>query len=211
MTAVEQLLSEFIEAWNAGKRPDLAAYLDRAHKDERDELADSIETWLMIAPTPEYDDATRAEISADPILTAALAAGAETATPWATRVRKLREQAGLAVDQVAERLVAVLRLPAEPERTAEYLARAERDELDERRLSRRLIGALAAVLGADPDELRPAWGSPALTMQHYRIDADTIDQQALRSQFDAVSRAASAPEPAPLDELDRLFVGGPDA
>jgi len=214
MTAIEQLLSEFIEAWNAGRRPDLEAYLERAPEDQRDELADEIETWLMIAPPPAYDEATRAEIAADPILIAALAAGAETVTPWATRVRALRERAGLKIEQVAERLGAALKLPAEPRRTTEYLTRAERGEFDERRLSRRLVTALATVLGADPDELRPAWPGPALTVQHYRTYSDApIDQKALRKQFDAVSRAASVPPPSapPLDELDRLFLGGPDA
>jgi transcriptional regulator with XRE-family HTH domain len=207
----EQVLGEFIDAWNAGERPDPETYLRRVPSTQRDELADEIQMWLLIAPTPDYDDATRDAIAADPVLLAALAAGEETAKPWAVRLRAFRERAGLAREQVAEALSAALQLPGDTDRTLAYLAQAEQDELDERRISRRLVRALASVLDTDVDALRPAWGSPGIAVQRYRLADDNLDEETLRAQFDALSRAASSPAPAPLDDVDRLFLGGPDA
>lgn len=205
MTALEQLIGEFVDAWNKGLRPDAAEYLDRAEPAERAELARQLDAWMLVAPTPDYDDATRAALRAEPALAAALQAAAEQREPLAARMPKLRERAGLAVDEVARRLVALFDL-SDATRTADYLQRLERDELDERRLSRRLLTGLAAILGADPDALRPA-AKPANAL--YRADdasAFTADD------LDALSRAALTPAPRQqLDDVDRLFVGGPGA
>ena len=42
----EQVLSDFIDAWNAGGRPRVRDYLARVPEAERDALADEISTWL---------------------------------------------------------------------------------------------------------------------------------------------------------------------
>lgn len=212
MTSIEQVLSEFIEAWNSGQRPDLLVYIDRVPEADRDALAEEIGMWLQVAPTPDYDDATRAEIAADPRLQAALAAGAASAQPWATRVRTLREKAGLAVEQVAERIAALAGQPGRGEHAAIYLTQLERSELDERRVSKRLISALAAALGTDRESVLPSpgWGTPVAAAQYYRAEGNVDD--AIAADFDALSRAAAAPAPArEMDEIDRLFLGGPDA
>jgi hypothetical protein len=110
-------------------------------------------------------------------------------------------------------------------RAASYLARVERDELDSARLSRRLLDALAAILGADRDLLAPL-GLPVPTAaapaQAFFRSAATPGEW-VEDDIDALSRAALAPAPAsptpsaagapspPADELDRLFLGGPDA
>ena len=67
MSTIEQLLGEFIDAWNAGERPDVDAYLRRARKKDRDELASQLETWLQIAPTPSYSKSSRAAIAKEPV------------------------------------------------------------------------------------------------------------------------------------------------
>ncbi|MTD46418.1 helix-turn-helix domain-containing protein [Conexibacter sp. W3-3-2] len=212
MTSIEQVLSEFIEAWNSGRRPDVVAFLDRVAATDRDELAEEIGLWLEVAPTPDYDDATLASITADPRLQAALAAGAASVQPWSARVRALRERAGLAVEQVAERIAALVGQQGQEARTAAYLTRLEADELDERRVSGRLVSALAAALGADRDALLPGptFTGRALAAQNYRAEGEV--DASLSADFDALSRAAAAPAPArELDEIDRLFLGGPDA
>jgi hypothetical protein len=43
----------------------------------------------------------------------------------------------------------------------------------------------------------------------FRADDDAAEQMA--RDIDVLSRAAMAPAPAPMDELDVLFCGGPDA
>ena len=75
----DRILSEFIDAWNAGSRPDVDDYLARAPAEQQSELADQLLSFLTFAPTPSYDDDTLAAIRAEPIVAAALAAPASAA------------------------------------------------------------------------------------------------------------------------------------
>lgn len=207
MSTIEQLLGQFIEAWNAGERPDVREYLERAPEGERDRLAGLLSTWLEIAPTPDYDEATLAQIAREPALRAALDALAAEPLPVAERIAALRERAGLGVGELARRLARLFALDDEA-RAAEYLERLERGELDPRRMSRRLLAGLAAILGADRGELPLR---PALAGGQTFFRAEDSDEW-LATGIDALSRAALAPAPdvEPLDELDRLFLGGPE-
>lgn len=197
------LLDEFIEAWKAGRRLDVDAYLARAPKAERDELAEQIGMWLEIAPTPDYDAATRAQIAQEPALVAALR------PPLPERLRRLRESAGLDVRELAQRVVAAFGL-SDADRAADYLGRLEAHDLDEKRLSNRLLGALETILGADllPRLAPPAPAASPARKAFFRANAPTEE---VMSEIDTLSRAAFTGAPQPLDELDRLFVGGPNA
>jgi transcriptional regulator with XRE-family HTH domain len=209
MTMIEQVLGEFLDAWNAGLRPDVDTYLQRVSGAERDELAAQLATWLEIAPTPDYDEATRTAIRQEPVLRAALDAAAEMRSPLAARLPTLRKRAGLAVRDVAHRLVAIFGLDDEA-RARAYLEQIERNELDASRISRRLLDALAVILGVDRDQLAPGPTALASGQAFFRSDEDA--EVWLADDIDALSRAALAPAPAsrPMDELDRLFLGGPD-
>jgi len=207
MNEADRLLGEFIDAWTAGKRPDVADYLDKIDETDRDDLADQLGEWLAIAPTPDYDAATREQIANEPLLLAALAAAAEQRKPLAERMPTLRERAGLSIRELAEKLVATFDLADEP-RAAAYLTRLESGELDERRLSHRLLDALAGTLAVEPEWLAPA-AAPAGDV-FFRSEVELGD--AVAEQIDLMSRTAmaSSPEGPPLDELDRLFLGGPE-
>lgn len=218
MTSIDQALGEFIDAWNAGERPDLDACLARVPEGpERDELSGALLAWLEIAPTPDYTEAQLTEIRADPALQAALAAGREAHDPWSVRLPALRRRAGLAITDLADRLAETFGLAGQEARTVAYLERMERDDLDERRVSRRLLDGLADVLGVDPSQVAPAIRrlTPALPPAAapaggtlFRAGAQAPDGNV---DIDLLARAAMAPAPAKLDELDRLFLGGPDA
>lgn len=209
MTTIEQLIGEFIDAWNAGRRPDIDAYLERAEPAERDELAAQLMTWLELAPTPDFDAQARAAISSEPSLAAALTTAAVLRSPLAERLPNLRQRAGMAIGDLAARLTQLFALDDEP-RAAAYLEQIERNELDERRISRRLLDALAAILGADRDQLNP---SPvALAGGHAFFRAEEDADKWIAEDIDVLSRAAVSPAPAgPMDDLDRLFLGGPNA
>ena len=182
----DRLLSEFIDAWNAGRRPRVRDYLARLPDGpERDALAEAITDWLSVAPAPAYPDATRREIRADIAHVLAPA--------------RLRERSGLSVRELAARVARAFAV-TDVERTEAYLVRLEAGELEPSRVSRRLLDALAGLLGATP-VLRP--GAALFRAE----DADA----SLRSDIERLSRAALTPAPAPMDELDRLFTGGPDA
>ncbi len=126
--------------------------------------------------------------------------------PAAAPARAVRPR----VRDVARRLVAIFGVEDE-QRAARYLEQIERDELDPGRLSRRLLDALAAILGADRDQLAP--GPPAFAAGQAFFRADDDADRWIAEDIDVLSRAALAPAPAasPLDELDRLFLGGPEA
>lgn len=208
MTTISQLVGEFIDAWNGGRRPDVAQFLSRAAPEERDELAAQLEMWLELAPTPDYDEPTRQAIASDPVLMAALDAAASWRSPLAERLPTLRNRAGLAIRDVAGRLTELFGLDDE-KRAAAYLQQIERDELDERRLSRRLLDALATILGADIDQLAPSPAALSGGQAFFRAEENA--DVWIGEDIDVLSRAALSPAPsAPMDELDRLFLGGPN-
>ena len=138
MSTTDQVLSEFIDAWNAGRRPSVREYLARLPDGpDRDELADQITSWLEIAPAPVYP-----------------AVG-----PFRDRRRAGRRpaprrrpcaacDAGLSTPEVAARLVERLALDSsDVGRTTGYLERLENGGLDPTRVSRRLLDALGGLLG----------------------------------------------------------------
>ena len=93
MSTTEQLLSDFIDAWNAGRRPRVRDYLARLPDGpERDDLADQLTSWLEVAPTPAYSEPTRAEISRTPALARLRDATDQDAGLWPTLVPTLRER-----------------------------------------------------------------------------------------------------------------------
>src|SRR3954454_15722265 len=62
----EQVLSEFVDAWNAGQRPDVDEYIARVPAEEQVALGEELATFLTFAPAPAYSEdaltAIRAEI-----------------------------------------------------------------------------------------------------------------------------------------------------
>lgn len=209
MSTTDELLEQFIEAWNAGRRPDLRDYLARAPAGERERLAELVRTWLELAPTPSYDEGALAAIAREPALAGALGALERERPAVAEQIATLRERAGLNLAEVARRLVRLFELD-DDQRAAGYLERLERGELDDARLSRRLLAGLAAILGAQTDELELR---PALTAGQTFFRSDEERDEAVAAGIDALSRAALAPAPGgePMDELERLFAGGPEA
>jgi hypothetical protein len=216
MSSPEHVLSAFIDAWNAGRRPRAREYLARVPDGPaRDELAERITTWLETAPTPAYDESTRAQIRSEPIVQRVFAAVGDDAGLWPQVIPELRARSGLSIGQVAARIVARFHLaPGNERRAADYLERMERGELEPSRVSRRLLDALGDVFGASGrtladagllgGALRPAAAGGTL----FRADEDTGDW--IAEDIEALSRAAMAPAPAPQDEVDRLFLGGPE-
>ena len=102
MTDPDRILSEFIDAWRAGERPDAGAYVDRAPPGARPELARTIEVFLTLAPEPEYDAAAWATLTADPAVARITAAvESDDAESWSALLPRLRERRGLSLDALA--------------------------------------------------------------------------------------------------------------
>src|SRR4051812_45799159 len=91
----EQVLSEFIDAWNAGQRPDVDDYVERVAEPERAELAQELMTFLTLAPSPSYTDANVEAMRSDPVVVAAREAAAETGGVLAPLLVRMRERASM--------------------------------------------------------------------------------------------------------------------
>ena len=217
MSTPDQVLSDFIDAWNAGQRPRTLEYLRRVPDGpDREQLAEQITAWLELAPTPDYDAGARSAIRAEPAVAAVLAGADADAGLWPATVPRLRARAGLSIRDVAARLVERFSLgEAAVERTADYLQRLERGELEPSRVSRRLLDALGGLLGVPGSALadagsfgrgfRPAAAGGTI------FRAAPHAERWVAQDIEALSQAAMSPAPPELDELDRLFIGGPDA
>lgn len=217
MSTTEQVLSDFIDAWNAGRRPRVIEYLARVPEGAvRDELADRISTWLELAPTPDYSQATRAEIRAEPIVRRVHEAVGEDAGLWPAVIPELRARAGLSVTDLAARIVQRFVLGGgNAQRTADYLQRMERGELEASRVSRRLLDALGEMLGSSGRALANAGmlggGMRAAGAGGTLFRADGRAGDRVARDIETLSQAGLTPAPPEMDELDRLFVGGVDA
>jgi hypothetical protein len=206
----ERILSEFIDAWNAGRRPDVDEHIARAPARERSELAEELLAFLAFAPTPSYGEAELAAIRAEPIVTEALTAAGERGGLLPALLPRLRERSSLTTPELAAELVGALALAREREaKTAGYLERLEHGELEPARISRRVFDALARVLGVPRSELEGAgdlsgWRAPAAPV--FRADQDAAE--AVGPHLELLADALAAPGGAERDEVDDLFLGG---
>lgn len=205
---LDRILSEFMDAWNAGRRPDVDAYLERVPAANRAELADEIASWLTWAPTPPLDHEDYEAIRAEPLVREVVAALDEPAGLWPSLLPRLRRRAQLSIAQIAERLTAQLGLQGREVKTADYLARMEEGRLDPTFVSRRVIDGLARILHVRADELEGAgalgaWASPAPAAL-FRAQAGAAD--AVHDHLELLAEGMAAP--AEWDEVDELFLGG---
>jgi transcriptional regulator with XRE-family HTH domain len=204
---IDMVLSEFIDAWNAGRRPRIDDYLDRVAAEEREELGEQIESWVLMAPSPQYSEETLAQIRAEPALAGALDEIAAQPELWPEVLPRLRERAGLRLRDLASRVTAAFGLGGQEDRAEGYLERMERGELDATRVSRRLLEALGNALGAN---LVGTGGVRAADPGMALFRAEEEAGASFEDELEILSRAALTPAPEPMDELDRLFLGGPD-
>jgi transcriptional regulator with XRE-family HTH domain len=208
----DRILSEFVDAWNAGRRPDVDDYLARVDENERDELANALMAFLRFAPTPEYSEETLAEVRADPIVAEALAAASGRAGLLPSLFVRLRVRLGLSNADVAGELVQSLSLPADrAPKAASYLDRLERGELEPSRISGRVFDALARVFGVPRSELEGAgdvggWIAPGAPATAFRASDDAADAAA--PHLDLLAKGLTTPGDAARDEVDDLFLGG---
>jgi hypothetical protein len=205
----DRILSEFIDAWNAGRRPSIDEYLARVPEPEREGLLEDITSYISWGPTPAYDDAALAQIRAEPAMAAALSGYRKRPASWPALLAARRQALALSADDLAARLVNVLGLASQRRaKTRDYLERAERGELDASRFAPRLLDALAELLQTSRRELRGAAGTwmPVQAAPAFRAGDDAA--MVTREHLELMADAAAAPSEADWDEVDDLFRGG---
>lgn len=210
----DRTLSEFIDAWNAGRRPDVDDFIARAPAEEQGALADELMSFLSFAPTPEYTDAALDAIRAEPIVADALAAPGAPGGLLPSLLAGLRERFSLSTPQLAAELVPILGLSADQVgKTGTYLDRLEHGELEPARVSRRVFDALARLFGVPRDQLEGAgdlsgWGPQALMSPAPVFRADEDATAAVAPHLELLADALEAPGGNDRDEVDDLFLGG---
>jgi hypothetical protein len=205
MTRAERLLGEFADDWSAGRRPSVSALVERAPAGERDALAQAIAAFLLTAGVPRYSAETVAELMRDPVVLATARALEGSSGLWPALLPRLRRQARLRREAVVTRLAESLGAGGREEKAARYLHELESGTLDSAGVSRRVLDALAAILGTSAAELEragdfPGLGGPAPATAWFR-GGEAAGAPSGRG-------AARRPSEEEWDELDRLFLGG---
>ena len=214
----DQILSEFIDAWNAGARPDVDDYLARASEPDRGELAEQLVAFMAFAPTPAYSDEALAAIREEPIVAAALGAPSARGGVLPALLVALRGRRSWTTPQVAGELARELEVSGEStSKIAAYLERLERRELDPSGVSSRVFDGLARLFGVPRDELEgaadvggrglrpvPARGRAAMA---FRAEDKEAAEDA-RDDLELLAQALHAPGGGARDEVDELFLGG---
>jgi len=209
MGDVRALLSAFIEEWEAGLRPDVGAFLAAAPAPQRDELADALDAFLSNAPTPRYDEHTLAELeSSQPVREAARAIDGQAGT-WPLLLPALRRQRRLTRADAAKCLASELGFPGAHERVRQHLHDMEYGTADARRVSVRVLSALARVLGTASSDLARAGGTVTLggpTTGLAPARRGFPDSPPF-SEVPVDYRQSQSSDPPEWTEIDRLFLG----
>jgi hypothetical protein len=208
MVSIDRVLSEFIDDWNAGRRPQVDVYLERVPEHERDELADQLMTWLEVAPTPDHDQATRAAIRSEPVARATIDAMASEAGLWPELLPRLRARASLSVRDLAAKLVAAVGLDSNAEaKTSDYLEQLEHGSLDPGRMSSTLIEKLAGILRVNRSLLEQASGPTFRPAPMFRAEAPP-GARAMRNMEVLADMLTTKAPAEDWDDVDQLFQGG---
>jgi hypothetical protein len=209
MDQIDRLLNEFVDAWNAGNRPDVDDYVERAPEAERNELAGLIGAFLEIAPTPPYSPEQLEALRADPLVEAVARVAEDE--PGPTPLPRLRERAKLKREQVVEALARALGFPEKKGKISRYYHQLEVGTITPGQVSQRVVDALADILRVTPKDVEQAGAffhlspEPAADML---LRADEYGNQILTTErLEAAASRAPVPEES-WDEVDRLFLGG---
>jgi len=213
MPELDRLLGEFADAWNAGERPRVQDFIDRAPAERRDELADLIEAFLAVAPTPRYSEETMAELMREPAVLASVESARGRSGLLPSLLPRLRERARLRRDEVVARLTATLRVPGAEPKMARYLHQLESGTLEAGGVSRRVLEALASILGARVEEIERAADAPGLgggtgPAPAFMRSVEAFDAAAEPPVMASAPAARAPAADEDWDEVDRLFRGG---
>src|SRR4051794_37352322 len=137
-TPNETLISEFIDAWTSGQRPEVDTYVARADEADRDVLEREIHTFLLHAPAPAYSDEARAAIARDP-LTRSISDMPDEFGLWPTLLPSLRKRARLRRDQLVAQLAEALGVSGQDRKIARYYHRMEAGTIEPSGVSVRVL------------------------------------------------------------------------
>ncbi len=210
MTSLDEILSDFIDAWIAGERPDLDDHLERVPEAEREELAGLIRAFMVDAPVPAYSTETLREIQSEPAVQRTIELIEARSGLWAELLPRLRTRVRLTREEVVSRLANALGQGPKEARVHAYYHRMESGTIEPAGVSRRVLDALAGIFGVTTGDLEAAgdFGSApepdaGAVFARPLEPGVTYDVRSERLEHRSLDKT-----PAEWDEVDRLFLGG---
>lgn len=210
--AFERAFWQALEDLKQGREKPIEDYLRLVPRGQRDELGRMLADLLLArgpAPAPgdtESEGYKRAVAVVDEVLGSRGAAGILPGT-----LRAMRNARGIEADAVVERLAADFEVKGEDGRQAlaRNYHRLETGKLLGSKLSRRLLGSLAAVFGVDPADVLAA-ARPAAQGLSLKSAPAMGRGAGTRAPSPRSSSTERLPDPE-VELVERLFHGGPDA
>lgn len=214
MADLDRLVEEFAADYEAGRPVDVGACLDRVDSAQRQELAARIDNYLMSAPTRRWDPEAFEGSLAQQAVERVYQSIEGVSGAWPELLPHLRNQARIKRSELVERLARALGFEDGPEidKVGDYYNRMEHGLLPAAGVSRRVIDALASLVGVEPERIAAA-GS-RLSEPTEAGDVAFARKALPNAEFaDADALAAMDMEPPPgerlaHDEIDALFLDG---
>ncbi len=160
MSEVDRLLTEYIEKQLAGERPEPRAFVEKLEGDERGELAELIDAYLMDAPADPWDPGALQNSPEAAVLESMGRALKGEAGMLPAVLPRLRARAKLRRDQVVAALAESLGLTGKTERVGAYYHQLEFGDLPARGVKDQVFDALGSILGVSGAGLRRAGEAP---------------------------------------------------
>lgn len=208
---LDTLVAEFANAHAAGANPDISDFLERVSADQRQELAQMLDSFLMGTTqrrpwNPEGYEASLAKLAVDRVHESAEGVSGS----WPELLPRLRAQARIRRREVVERLAGGLGLGkrAEVEKIGFYYHRMEHGTLPSAGVSGRVIEALAEVLGASGEEIIRAGRASGGSGSEGDVAFARTAIPDLAYGDPPEPGAAKAPARREPDEIDALFLDG---
>jgi hypothetical protein len=156
MAEVDRLFGEYIEQHLAGERPNPRDFTNQLEGDERDELVDLIDAYLLDAPSEPWDPAAFKHSPEAKVLESFERALAGEAGLLPGILPRLRDRAKLRRDEVVASLAERLGHSDKEPRVAAYYHQLEFGDLPAVGVKDQVFEALGSILGVSGAALRRA-------------------------------------------------------
>lgn len=209
----DDLLEQFKAAYEAGERPELAQYLERASPEGRQALEQMIDSYLMNAPRRSWDPDAYAASPARESVERVWGSLQGVSGSWPELLPHLRNRAKLKRSELVQRLAETLGVAGREEKVALYYHRMEHGQLPAEGVSGGVFDALGSILGESAELIRRAGfgrlaaaeGEGDLAAFARTAEIDEVYAEELHDEAAELPAPGSAPG---RDEVDELFTGG---
>jgi hypothetical protein len=218
MADLNKLAEEFAADFEAGRESDPAKLLAQVPAEQRQELVELLDSYLMQAPRRQWDPTayrgSLAQLSVDRVYESVEGVSGR----WPELLPRLRMRAKIKRQELVERLAGALGFGSEPEieKVGGYYHRMEHGLLPAEGVSSTVIDAIAAIFGVSADAIRSAGssvggeipGSAGMFARTASLDPDYLVEEDLDASPPASAAPHSPGPPAAHDEIDALFLDG---